>query len=319
MHPVSVEFTGGEIHSTGVGFDDYQRMQAHRRKLASHRHGPAPDWAFNTAQLRAIIVRCMERRALIYKPLPLTEDQRLLVAQKVLEEKYQPELVARINRLCKEYVAAKNAKDTARVTELAPKVEECDTALRLVKNAPYMLAGVVYHYYRRGVDSVETGRALHLKPPHVRRLVMVMGKVAGELGYAPPKIAKVGAARAAKKRDCAKAKRFAALLHKGYTWPEAKAKMGDSRPNNYYWRALCAKHKVALPVRPAGAGRRWSRTRDEQLLPQARTIARMLEQGKTWAQARAAASSTRARWRDLLKRHGLTCYSKNGNGKARVN
>jgi hypothetical protein len=156
-----------------------------------------------------------------------------------------------------------------------------------------MLAGVVYHYYRRGADSVETAQALHLKPPHVRRLAMVLGKVAGELGFAPPKIATVGVARAARKKERRKAERFAALLHKGHTWPEAKAKMGDSRPNNYYWRALCAKYKVKLPVRPAQAGRRWSSLRDEPLLPQARTIARMLEQGHTWAQARAAVGDTR--------------------------
>jgi hypothetical protein len=113
--PIHAEFIGGEIHSTGVSFDDYSRMQTHTRKLAAGRRNDAPDWAFNDDQLRAIIVRCMERRAFLYtpSPLPLTEGQRLLVAQKVVAQ-YQPELEARITRLHKEHLDAKNAGDDAR-------------------------------------------------------------------------------------------------------------------------------------------------------------------------------------------------------------
>lgn len=182
---VHVDFiAGGEVTSTGIAFDDYARMSTQVRKLNAYRRGPAPAWAFNDSKLRAVIVNCIEARSVnsIQKiDRTGTDVQRLARAQARLAGK-RANLEARIDRLCRQYVAAKNSGEQA-AKELAQKVEEVDTQLRLIDNPAKYYAGVAYHYWRSGLNSVETGQQLGIKPPHVRALLWRMGKAAGQLGY----------------------------------------------------------------------------------------------------------------------------------------
>jgi hypothetical protein len=188
-YPVHVDFDGHDFHSNGISHDDYARMQTQRHKLNAYRHGASPDWAFNDSKLRAVIVGCMEARAQNGTEKinrTGTDAERMERAQKKIAEKHSG-LEERINKLCKLYVTAKRAGDAALTKHFAQKVEETDTVLRLLDNPAKFYAGVAYHYWRCGLNSVETAQQLHIKPPHVRQILWRMGKVAGQLGYGPPK------------------------------------------------------------------------------------------------------------------------------------
>jgi len=232
-------------------------MQVQTHKLNSGRHEPAPDWAFNNDKLRAVLVRCMEMRVLARsKPLQAPDAERLAVAKLKLAAR-RTELIARIDRLGAEHMAAHQANDKARVKELGPKIKEVDTQLVILDRTDKLLAGVVYYYWHVGFNSVETAAQLHINPPHVRALLWRMKTVAGELGFGPKLVVRRKAKTLMRKAELKRAEQFARLLRKGYTWNDAKAELGDARPHNHYWRQLCTKHKVELP-------KRTSRTRGKQ-------------------------------------------------------
>lgn len=248
-YAIDANFIGGEIQSTGLSFDNYQRMHTETRKLNRGRRGPAPDWAFNAAQLRQIIVRNLEMRASFRKPLPGSDQVRLAAAQKVLIEKCRPAIITALEGLCADYVAAKKRGDVTRADFLAPKIEESDTQIRFIDRAPQILAGVVWHYYRCGLDSVATASALGFKPPHVRALLWRLGKTAGELGYVPRKAVK----HRPKNAERARASRFAGLLYGkdcggvGKTWAQAKAAMGEPDTHNGQFRRILKKYGLWKP------------------------------------------------------------------------
>jgi hypothetical protein len=181
---------GGEFTSTGIGYDDYVRMGTQEHKLNAGRHGDTPAWAFSDTKLRDVLVRLMEARAYNGRtgskyPTHGTPAERLERAQKMLNDVRRPVLMATLGKLCAAYVAAKNARDTARVEALGRKIEEADTQLIMINDAAKTIAGVAYHYWRCGLSSVDTAHALHIKPPHVRRIVWQLNKAAGQLGYGP--------------------------------------------------------------------------------------------------------------------------------------
>lgn len=255
--PVHAEYNGESFQSPGIAFEDYVRMQTQRHKLARNRREQPPDWVFSTSKLRLVILRCIEQRAYV-QPRTLavmaygTEQERLARAQQILKAR-RPALEAQIGRLCREYVAAKNAGDMARVRFLGPKIEECDTGILMLDDAPKMLTGVVYFYYHCGLDSVAVGQQLHVKPPHVRQMIWRLKKCAGELGFGPQMIVQPRPETIAKRKarqlfvsEKKKAQQFARLIKKGMSWGEAKAVMNDDRPNHHYWRRLCAAHGVEL-------------------------------------------------------------------------
>jgi len=187
-HPVSARFVAGEWQSPGLSYDNYSRMQTVTHLLNSGRRSPAPDWAFHDRKLREVIVVCMELRAYWRNRKPTQGDdaERLRAAQKFIADKHRPALMARIEKLCREYVGLKQAGVTGPVlSTLGCKIEEIDTQLRILDCTPQILAGVVYHYWRCGLNSVETGAQLHIKPPHVRQLLWRLNKAAGQLGYGP--------------------------------------------------------------------------------------------------------------------------------------
>jgi hypothetical protein len=184
--PVHSSFIGGEIKSTGIAFEDYTRMGMERHSLSSWRRYAVPVWAINDDQLCAVLARSMEERAGFRKGQAGMDKERMARAQQQLE-KMRPELVARIDRLCARFVAAKReGADNVTVALYGQKVEEVDTQLRLLSDISKILAGVVYFYWRCGYTSVETGQQLGLKPPHIRCMLFKLIETAAELGYAPP-------------------------------------------------------------------------------------------------------------------------------------
>ncbi len=188
-HPVYVEYIGGEIKSSNISFDDYSRMTTQRHKL--RRSSIVPMWAYNDTKLRAVIVGCVIARAYQQAAKRFcygTDAERLARAQKKIADEHRPKLIARIDKLCAQYMAAKRAGDAELTTLLGQKVEETDTQLRMIDNPAKYYAGAAYHCWRSGLDSVAAGLNLGIKPPHVRCLLWRMGKVAGQLGYGAPKI-----------------------------------------------------------------------------------------------------------------------------------
>jgi hypothetical protein len=184
--PVNAEFIGGEIKSTGISYDDYARMCVQFHKLNRSRRLAAPAWAYNDDHLCAVLVRSMEERANVWRHVQEgTNTERLTRAQQQLE-RLRPQLTARVDRLCKRFVAEKNSGlgDDARSTGI--QVEALDTQIRLLPDMPKILAGVVYYYWRVGYNSVETGQQLGMKPPHVRQTLSRLLDAAKTLGFPPP-------------------------------------------------------------------------------------------------------------------------------------
>ena len=125
QHPVHAEFDGHDFQSNGISFEDYSRMSTRQHKLAPGRHGAAPDWVFNDSKLRAVLVGCIEARAhqqYVAKHQYGTHAERLARAQKKLDTR-RSELEARIDKLCKAYMAAKATGDAAAAQAVAQKVE----------------------------------------------------------------------------------------------------------------------------------------------------------------------------------------------------
>ena len=188
---VSVKYIGHETESTNIAFSDYQRMHTEYRKPFAGRRLPSPPWAMNDEQLRAVVTRCVERRAYmnrVDKKHPKgTDSERLAQAKQVLAARKQNQIgtldcLLDIHRTLKE----KCGDNPAAVRLAAQKVEEHDTLLITNEKPELFLLGVAYRYWRVGENSVEVGAALGIRPPLVRKLCWRMRFAAGELGYEPP-------------------------------------------------------------------------------------------------------------------------------------
>ena len=181
IRPVAARLVGGEIESTGLDFSDYAHCHTTVSTLAPQRRMETPTWANNDAQLRALVVAYMERRAGLHTAQPGTEKERLERAQaRLLRD--EPNRVAVLDRLCHELVRLRSqpqsAATAARMQFLVEQIESIDTALRINRNIAQVVLGVVHHYYRCGRNSVETAAAMRLKPPHVRRMLWALAQVA---------------------------------------------------------------------------------------------------------------------------------------------
>jgi len=182
--PVHVDFiSGGEVTSTGIAFEDYRRMSTQFHKLAASRRYDVPAWAANDDQTCAVIARSMAGRAGL-RIHECTDKERLKKAQQLLKAK-EPQLVARLDGLCKRFVELKNDGDEY-AAMLGVQIEGLDTQLRILDRTAEMLGGVVYFYWRCGFNSVETGQQLGIKPPHVRQTTSRLIEMGVELGYGAP-------------------------------------------------------------------------------------------------------------------------------------
>jgi hypothetical protein len=176
--PVSSRFDGHEMQSNGLAFEDYARMRCTSRKLDNGRRLATPEWATADIKTRALIVRFMELRAGFRKPTPGPEHERLQRAQKsIMAEK--PNLLALLHKLCAEYVVLKRDHvDLRRQRALEIQIQNVDTRLCLLTRGPALIAGIIFCYYRLGLDSCGVSAHLDgvLKPPSVRRTLWKLTK-----------------------------------------------------------------------------------------------------------------------------------------------
>jgi hypothetical protein len=181
--PVHAEYgADGEWKSTGIAFSDYARMSVQQHKLAPWRRLETPSWAVNDSQLRELLVAFMEERAFNRAAQPGTFAERLANAQKKIIADCS-ELTKTIDRLCTRFVELKRTvpftpEIAKQATNLAQQIETLDTRLRFESNdgGLAMICGVVYRYYRLGLDSVGVGKELGIKPPHCRQIVWRLSK-----------------------------------------------------------------------------------------------------------------------------------------------
>jgi hypothetical protein len=177
--------------TSGISFDDFSRMQTHRRLLRGGRRLATPDWAIDPKKLRAAITRYFEIRAfggarVARQQMPGTQQERLARAQaKLLADK--PKKLAILDGLCAQYVQLKQQPDAHpdRVRKLEQLIEGLDTALRLIDMGPGVFVAIVYLYYRVGLDSVGVASELGLKSPNVRQTLFRMSNLWAEMSGLP--------------------------------------------------------------------------------------------------------------------------------------
>jgi len=179
--PVHAEYGADhEWSSGGIDFSDYARMQTSVRAVAPCRQMETPSWAVNDAQLRELLVAFLEERAFTQKAGLQTGTlaERLANAQKKIIDGSKKHLVPIIDRLCNRLVALKRSTPLTQdiqqqIRLLEQQIENCDTRLRFEAKdgGAALVIGVVFYYFRCGLDSVGTSKHLSIKPPHARQIV----------------------------------------------------------------------------------------------------------------------------------------------------
>jgi hypothetical protein len=200
--PVRATKTRDGWNTTGVSYDDYTRFQTQTRKPSGERRLATPKWAVNDPLLQELLVVFMEERAAIRRGTGTLFERLEHARQAVIAT--HPRLSDTLTKLCNEYVelkkfgacpemadedvlayaekilgarplwveVARELLQGRRKRELEIEIEGIDTYLRYTQNGGAdVLAGIVYLYYRAGLDSVGVGAELGLKPPHVRQLL----------------------------------------------------------------------------------------------------------------------------------------------------
>jgi len=175
MYPVSATYHGAEggWESTGLSYDDYARMQKHSRALAPGRRLHTPSWAVNDVELAELLAHFMEGRARLRSKQSGTYAERITRAEEKLKEQ-RPELVEMLQRFCTEYVQLKNETepDAGRLRYLEIILPNVDTQLRMIdRGCSLIICGVVYHFYRRGLNGLQVAEELNLQHCHVRQIL----------------------------------------------------------------------------------------------------------------------------------------------------
>ncbi len=179
--PIHAEYgADGEWTSTGIGFEEYSRMQTSSRAVAPGRKLDTPSWAVNDSQLREVLVAYLEERAFPHKAGLQTGmlAERLANAQKKIIEDSKKHLIPIIDRMCRRLVALKRSTPQRediqkQIRLLEQQIENADTRLRFERRdgGAALVVGVVFYYFRCGLDSVGTAKQLGIKPPHARQIV----------------------------------------------------------------------------------------------------------------------------------------------------
>ncbi len=200
--------------TTGLSFDDYARCQTTQRKTTGERRLPTPLWAMNNPLLRRVLVTFMEERAFSKKERATLRGglkERLERAKAKIISK-RPAAVLVMDRLCGEYVEirqnglnpnitdaewnaskkqpymnfaegeARYQDEQKRLRQLEIEIEGIDTYLRISENGGAdVVCGIVYLYYRVGMDSVGVGAELGLKSPHIRQTLWRLHQTAKKM------------------------------------------------------------------------------------------------------------------------------------------
>ena len=172
LYPVSAEFgADGEISSTGIAFEDYSRMATSTKAKLDHgRKLERPLWAINPEQLRKLVIRYMEARAIIHKPTG-TDKERIDCAQNKLDS-MRARRVATLTKICKRYVELKKqGTDIAKIKKLGEEIENLDSTIKFERNIAGRVLRIVHCYYSLGYNSVDVAHEVGIKPPAVRQIL----------------------------------------------------------------------------------------------------------------------------------------------------
>lgn len=190
--PVSAQYAGsGEWRSNSLSFGDYNGCHTVSRKLFPSRRFVTPEWATNDKKLQQIIVEYLLRRATgdskrlrARMPKGMKTVEQLRWAEQVLRERV-PGLERIISELCAELVELKQrGVRHPYLQTIEALIQNHDTSIRINRNAGAVVAGVVYSYYREGLNSVAVAESLGISSPGVRQLLFRIWQVAKKLGYA---------------------------------------------------------------------------------------------------------------------------------------
>lgn len=188
-----MKFEGADHHLAGACLDWAERGQIVGRKLfASRDHVPL--WPRDPAKVRQVILRYLNGRlnwhgthdaALAAMP----DDAARLKFLSDLERSKLPELTARLDRLCREYVQLKReagaaAAADARVRTLAVQIKSLDGFLVCVKSGSAgRLVRLIQLYFGAGLDSVGVGLELGITPVAARQYACRLNKIARVLAF----------------------------------------------------------------------------------------------------------------------------------------
>jgi hypothetical protein len=183
---VDAVYDGHEFQSTGISWDDRRSMHVEKRAVVPGQR-ITPDWVFNDAKLRAVVVHCVEQRAYMWlgHRRQGSEDERLALAKKYLEA-VKASRISTLDHLAKIHAQMKRSLgDDPAVSKAAQKVVEIDTKLVNDEKPELLYVGVACHCWRLNENSAQAGVALGIKPTLVRQILWRMRRAAGRLGYGP--------------------------------------------------------------------------------------------------------------------------------------
>lgn len=204
QQPIDARPTRNGWDSTGISFEDYDRMNVHRRKTANVRRMETPVWAVNEKLLAEVVTTYLERRTGTTALPGAPVRERLAAAQLQLRAKSKIHS-ATLTRLCQRYVALKNGAnpDPKQLRELEVEIENLDTVLRIAERGAGLVLAAVYLYYRANFDSVGVATELGIKPPHVRTLLYRINQTWQRMqqpttnpSHRPPKVRTIPVGRA---------------------------------------------------------------------------------------------------------------------------
>jgi hypothetical protein len=170
----------GEVHSTGLSFDDTARMQVRRRPGW---HPRVPDFALDDEKLRETICRAVEARAYGTKIFTRhgSQMQRMARAhQRLLEQAILIE--KRLENLCHLFVARLKSGPMPLEERLRweKQQQELDTRLMMVVRLPSIVGAVLYLSWRMGWDSVKVSSELGVVRPNTVRQILRRARLPAE-------------------------------------------------------------------------------------------------------------------------------------------
>ena len=177
-HPVAATYHGAQEGwtSTKIAHEDFARMATYTRVPAPGRRFATPSWAVNDAELSELLVFSIMLRAGFRNQIAYENEtvaERLTRAENKLQEK-RPDILADLQRLCARYVEEKRQPkpDADKVHSLEILIANRDTMLHMIDaGCARIILGVVYHYYRRGLNSLQVAEEIGFRHCHVRQIL----------------------------------------------------------------------------------------------------------------------------------------------------
>jgi len=167
---------GVPVSGPALAYSDY-KLNMHREShaLGRTRMRPDPEFAFDDAKMRALLVTFWENKcggSYALRKREGSERERLARAQAMLERQI-PGLIERIDRLCAQYIQCNDAQQKQ---VISADIMHLDTQVQMIRRGPGYVLRLALAYWRRKLNATEIARELHCRPVYVRqtthRLVM---------------------------------------------------------------------------------------------------------------------------------------------------